>query len=173
MVKNGKGAKDRVIPLGSELVLRLHNFIRDMQPDERVFKLKPASITMKIKKFARAAGLADLHAHTLRHKFATDLLERGANLKVVQQLLGHENLATTEVYLNVAMKHLGHIPVVNIFCRDHNTGPYYFGKKEVAKPQGMPYTELDPKTGTLTEQIGPMRATRACEAFWKPVFDRL
>ena len=101
MVKNGKGAKDRVIPLVAELVLRLHNFIRDMQPDERVFKLKPASITMKIKKFARAAGLTDLHAHTLRHKFATDLLERGANLKVVQQLLGHENLATTEVYLSI------------------------------------------------------------------------
>ncbi len=41
------------------------------------------------------------YAHTLRHKFATDLLERGANLKVVQQLLGYENLATTEVYLSI------------------------------------------------------------------------
>ena len=101
MVRNGKGAKDRMIPLGAELVSRLHNFIRDMQPDEKVFKLKPACITMKIKKFARAAGLSDFHAHTLRHKFATDLLERGANLKVVQQLLGHENLATTEVYLSI------------------------------------------------------------------------
>ncbi|MFC1942646.1 tyrosine-type recombinase/integrase [Chloroflexota bacterium] len=101
VVKNGKGGKDRVIPLVVELALRLHNFIRDKQPDEKVFKLKPASITMKIKKFARAAGLTDLHAHTLRHKFATDLLERGANLKVVQQLLGHENLATTEVYLSI------------------------------------------------------------------------
>ena len=77
-----------------------------MQPEEKVFKLKPACITMKIKKYAKAAGLKELHAHTLRHKFATDLLERGVNIKVVQQLLGHENLATTEVYLSITDKSL-------------------------------------------------------------------
>jgi glycosyl hydrolase family 123 len=83
------------------------------------------------------------------------------------------DLSLVEKYLDMAIKHLGQIPVVNIYCRDHNTGAYYFGKKEVAKPKGMPYTELDPKTGVLTEKIGPMWGTPECEAFWKPVFDKL
>jgi integrase/recombinase XerD len=101
MVRNGKGGKDRVIPITPSICLRLHNFIEGMEPNEKVFKLKASSITMKIKRFARQAGLNNLHAHTLRHKYATDLLERGVNLKVVQELLGHENLATTEVYLSI------------------------------------------------------------------------
>jgi site-specific recombinase XerD len=100
-VRNGKGGKDRVIPLKPVIAQRLHNFIEGMQPKEKVFKLKAPCISMKIKKFARKAGLDDFHAHTIRHKFATDLLERGANLKVVQELLGHENLSTTEVYLSI------------------------------------------------------------------------
>jgi integrase/recombinase XerD len=88
------------------MALRLQNFTKGMSLNEKVFKLKAPSITMKIKRFARLAGLEDLHAHTLRHKFATDLLERGANIKAVQELLGHENLATTEVYLSITNKTL-------------------------------------------------------------------
>jgi len=102
VVRHGKGDKDRVIPLTPALAIRLENFTRDMTPTEKVFKLKPPSISMKIKKFARKAGLDNFHTHSLRHKFATDLLERGANLKQVQELLGHENIATTEVYLSLA-----------------------------------------------------------------------
>ena len=56
---------------------------------------------MKIKYFAKKAGLTDFHTHTMRHKFATDLLEKGANIKAVQALLGHESLNTTEVYLSI------------------------------------------------------------------------
>ena len=106
MVRNGKNNKDRVIPLGGGISIRLQNFIEGMEPNEKVFKLKAPCITMKIKQFARKAGLDDLHAHTLRHKFATDLLEKGANIKQVQNLLGHENLATTEVYLSITDKGL-------------------------------------------------------------------
>ncbi len=61
---------------------------------------------MKIKAFAGRAGLKNLHAHTLRHKFATDLLEHGADVRSVQHLLGHENLSTTQVYLSVTDKRL-------------------------------------------------------------------
>jgi len=101
VVRNGKNNKDRVIPLTPATALRLHDFIKGMGPNEKVFKLKAPCITMKIKKFARKAGLPDFHAHTMRHKFATDLLERGVNIKVVQELLGHENLNTTEIYLSI------------------------------------------------------------------------
>ncbi|MFC2006350.1 tyrosine-type recombinase/integrase [Chloroflexota bacterium] len=101
MVRSGKGGKDRVIPLASAIAERLQNFIEGKQPEETVFGLKPACISNKIRQFARKAGLDGFHTHTMRHKFATDLLERGANIKQVQELLGHDNLATTEVYLSV------------------------------------------------------------------------
>ena len=73
---------------------------------EKVFKLKAPCISNKIRQFAKKAGLDSFHTHTLRHKFATDLLEKGANVKVVQELLGHENLATTEVYLSIVNQSL-------------------------------------------------------------------
>ncbi len=101
IVINGKNGKDRLIPLCVALAEKLHKFIKNMGANEKVFKLTGPSITMKIKQFARKAGLGDFHAHSMRHKFATDLLERGAKIKVVQELLGHENLNTTEIYLSL------------------------------------------------------------------------
>ena len=77
-----------------------------METTEKVFKLSAPGISMKIKNFARKAGLEDFHAHSARHKFAIDLLERGADLKVVQELLGHENLSTTQVYLAVTSERM-------------------------------------------------------------------
>jgi integrase/recombinase XerD len=106
VVRGGKGNKDRVIPLGTNISQRLQNFIWGKVPDEKLFGLKAPCVSNKIRQFARKAGLEDFHTHTMRHKFATDLLERGANIKVVQELLGHENLATTEVYLSVTNQSL-------------------------------------------------------------------
>jgi len=106
VVREGKGRKDRVIPLSEPMVLRLKDFVKVKKPNDKVFSLKPPSITMKIKDIARRAGVEELHAHTLRHKFATDLLEHGADLRSVQQLLGHENLSTTQVYLSITDKRL-------------------------------------------------------------------
>jgi integrase len=106
VVREGKGGKDRVIPLSEPMVLRLKDFVKVKKPNDKVFDLKPPSITMKIRDIARRAGVEELHAHTLRHKFATDLLEHGADLRSVQQLLGHENLSTTQVYLSVTDKRL-------------------------------------------------------------------
>ena len=106
VVREGKGRKDRVIPLSEPMVLRLKDFVKVKKPGDKVFGLKPPSITMKIKDIARRAGVEELHAHTLRHKFATDLLEHGADLRSVQQLLGHENLSTTQVYLSITDKRL-------------------------------------------------------------------
>ncbi|MFC1935122.1 tyrosine-type recombinase/integrase [Chloroflexota bacterium] len=106
VVRNGKGGKDRVIPLAPSIAQKLSIFVKGMEPTEKVFKLKPPCISMKIKNFARKDGLEDFHTHSIRHKFATDLLERGADLKVLQELLGHENLSTTQVYLAVTSERM-------------------------------------------------------------------
>jgi integrase len=103
-VRKGKGGKDRTVPLSSPMALRLKNFISGKKPDEKIFNLKPACISNKIRQFALKAGVTDIHTHSLRHKFATNLLETGTNLKVLQDLLGHENLNTTEVYLSISNK---------------------------------------------------------------------
>ena len=106
VVREGKGGKDRMIPLIPKITVKLANFTRDMKPDQRVFGLGGPAIGMKIKKYAERAGIKDFHTHSLRHKYATDLLESGANIKVVQALLGHENLNTTQVYLSITEKSL-------------------------------------------------------------------
>jgi integrase/recombinase XerC len=100
-VRRGKFEKDRAIPLPPDLAVRLTNFVKGKEPNSKVFGITGPAITMKIKKFARKAGLGKLHAHALRHKFATDLLEHGADVRSVQQLLGHQNLSTTQVYLAI------------------------------------------------------------------------
>ena len=109
---------------------RLQNFVRDMSPNEKVFKLKLACISNKIRQFAKKAGLDNFHTHTMRHKFATDLLDRGANIKQVQQLLGHENLNTTEIYLSVTDEGLR--DAVNLLD----------GKKPKAKKREMSHEEI-------------------------------
>jgi integrase/recombinase XerD len=101
VVRGGKGGKDRMIPLAPATAQQLHNFIEGMEPYEKVFKLKAATISNKITRLAKKAGLIGFHAHQLRHKFATDLLEKHVNIKVVQELLGHADLGTTQVYLSL------------------------------------------------------------------------
>jgi len=100
VIRHGKGDKDRVVPLLPALATRLSSFTRDMSPNNKVFNLKPGTISNKIKRFAKKAGI-DFHAHMTRHKFACDLLNRGANLRQVQELLGHSRIDTTQVYLSV------------------------------------------------------------------------
>ena len=104
-VRGGKGDKDRVIPIHTELKNSLSDLIQGKTEMERVFGLKPRSLGNKFRNWSNQAGV-DLHTHSFRHHFATKLVERGANIRAVQELLGHTNLNTTQVYLSVTADHL-------------------------------------------------------------------
>jgi integrase/recombinase XerD len=112
----GKGSKERLIPMGEEAAAWLARYLREARPvllnnmpDEIVFPSTRAqpmtrqTFWYRIKHWAMVAGIKkDLSPHTLRHAFATHLLNHGADLRVVQLLLGHSDLSTTQIYTHVA-----------------------------------------------------------------------
>ena len=105
LVLGGKGNKDRVIPLTASLAFSLHKFCEGFEPNQKVFGLSYRSLGLKISDWAKKADVP-LHTHSFRHYFATTLVEKGANIRVVQELLGHSSLNTTQVYLSVTANHL-------------------------------------------------------------------
>jgi site-specific recombinase XerD len=107
-VRHGKGGKDRAIPLSKHLVKPLKSYIRNngLSPSDKLFAIKNKELYSIVKKYALAAGIDDLSPHGLRHFFATTLVERGANIRAVQELLGHARIQTTAIYLDVVPQHL-------------------------------------------------------------------
>jgi integrase/recombinase XerD len=111
----GKGGKQRLVPIGDQAVAWLERYQREARPalvrDRRapwVFvnarggRLTRVGFWKILKGHARTAGLpADLSPHVLRHSFATHLLERGADLRAIQMMLGHADLSTTQIYTHV------------------------------------------------------------------------
>jgi len=116
----GKGDKDRLVPLGEEAVDWLSRYLRTARGGLMQDPTRPAlfpgrgdrpltrqAFWYRIKHHARVAGIErPLSPHTLRHAFATHLLNHGANLRVVQLLLGHSDLSTTQIYTHVAQARL-------------------------------------------------------------------
>jgi integrase len=101
MIRNGKGAKDRCIPLNPTIAHRLKQYITSRNHSERVFPITARCLSIKIHSWAKKAGIPHIHTHSFRHKFATDLLQKGANIRAVQELLGHTSLSVTERYLAI------------------------------------------------------------------------
>ena len=111
----GKGNKERIIPIGESALRAVRRYLGKLRPalarqrsGAFVFlsrtgrKLDRTSIWRLVRKHARAAGMADdLTPHALRHSFATHMLAGGADLRVVQELLGHVDVSTTQIYLHV------------------------------------------------------------------------
>jgi integrase/recombinase XerC len=117
----GKGKKERYVPFGGSVRAALLGYLplrsqklaagkkktNALLINQRGGRLTTRSIGRIIKKIAVAKGLSpDVHPHTLRHAFGTHLLEEGADLRAIQEMLGHERLSTTQRYTQLSMKHV-------------------------------------------------------------------
>jgi len=122
----GKGRKERIVPLGSHALKAIKNYTDHLERDARfgpiwatrnegaemplflnkhAKRLSARSVRRKLDKYLREVGLdPSISPHTLRHSFATHLLENGADLRSVQELLGHQSLSTTQVYTHLSTK---------------------------------------------------------------------
>jgi integrase/recombinase XerC len=110
----GKGRKQRLVIINRTTAAALRDYlnVRPRSEHTNVFlghtgkRLTPRHIWEIFRRFQRVSGVkAKASPHTLRHSFATHLLERGVDLKTIQDLLGHESLATTQIYTNVSFEH--------------------------------------------------------------------
>jgi integrase/recombinase XerD len=112
----GKGDKERMVPVGSEAIRKLRIYLDEIRAHIRVQRgcedivflnrrggmLSRVMIFYIIRDLARTAGiLKEISPHTLRHSFATHLVEGGADLRAVQEMLGHESITTTEIYTHL------------------------------------------------------------------------
>jgi integrase/recombinase XerC len=115
----GKGAKERAVPYGAPAEEALDDWLRLGRPDlagpasgqalllgARGGRLHPAVVRRLVARYARATGLPPVSPHGLRHSAATHLLEGGADLRSVQELLGHSSLASTQIYTHVSVDRL-------------------------------------------------------------------
>jgi len=125
----GKGKKERYVPFGGsalaalsvylpwrqQLLLTLKKKMPALLLNQRGGRLTTRSVGRIVKQIAIAKGLSpDVHPHTLRHAFGTHMLEEGADLRAIQELLGHERLATTQRYTQLSVKH-----VMNVYDQTH------------------------------------------------------
>lgn len=116
LVCSGKGGKERMVPLGTEACEWIRRYLRDARPtlakkgtSPRVFvnakggrSLSRVAVWKILKRHGQAAGIhRPFSPHVLRHSFATHLLERGADLRAIQTMLGHADLSTTQIYTHV------------------------------------------------------------------------
>jgi integrase/recombinase XerD len=117
-ITQGKGAKQRQVPLSPRLLTELREYWRQYRPISLLFPGKIAdkqycdtSIQKAIKQSALAANIKkDVTPHTLRHSYATGLLEAGVDLLTISRLLGHASFATTMIYLHCRREHLHSVP---------------------------------------------------------------
>ncbi len=117
----GKGAKTRVIPVGSKATSALQAWLK-VRPQQLASgetamftsrtgkRLGRRAVQQRVKQWARRKGIpSDLHPHTLRHSFASHMLESSSDLRAVQELLGHADISTTQVYTHLDFQHLARV----------------------------------------------------------------
>lgn len=121
---HGKGNKERLVPVGRQACVALQAYLQERAPgpgergvflNHRGGRLTPRSVQRQLKKRLQQLGLpASATPHALRHSFATHLLDAGADLRVIQELLGHASLSTTQRYTSVSFAHL-----TSVYDRSH------------------------------------------------------
>ena len=111
----GKGSKQRLVPISETAIQKIKNYLlhRNQQrvkkgSEDVVFlssrgtAISRVTVFYYIRQYAEAAGISkEISPHVFRHSFATHLLERGANIRVIQEMLGHEKITTTEIYTHM------------------------------------------------------------------------
>jgi|SRR5579859_106220 len=112
----GKGGKERIVLFGRKAAEALRAYVGDRRSG-RLFELSADTLYRIVRRAARRAGIAGVHTHTLRHSFATHLLEASADLRFVQELLGHASVASTQKYT-----HLQTSALRNVLERCHPRG---------------------------------------------------
>ena len=117
----GKGNKERILPVGRKAVKAIRMWLviraeiaateeKALFVNQKRTRLSIRSIQLRLDKYAQAQGLAQhLHPHMLRHSFASHLLESSGDLRAVQELLGHENINTTQIYTHLDFQHLAEV----------------------------------------------------------------
>jgi integrase/recombinase XerC len=121
MVKSGKGGKSRILPIGSKAITAINNWLpqrlKNISVSEvalftstRGKRLGQRSIELRLEQWCKKKGIAEhIHPHMLRHSFASHLLESSQDLRAVQELLGHSNISTTQIYTHLDFQHLADI----------------------------------------------------------------
>ena len=111
----GKGSKERIVPIALSALKSIDYYIGKFREDqqEALFlgvkgkRIDRITVWLRVKLYGKKAGiLKEISPHTLRHSFATHLLENGADLRVIQELLGHSHIGTTDRYTHISHKHL-------------------------------------------------------------------
>ena len=116
MVRGGKGKKDRTIMLSDKLAVMLQEYMTKYEPKEWLFEgqldsqYSVRSLQNLFKTAVNKTGIRKrITFHTLRHSFATNLLEAGTGLRIIQELLGHSNIQTTTRYTKVSVKQISNV----------------------------------------------------------------
>jgi integrase/recombinase XerD len=118
----GKGNKQRIVPIGQPAIDAVKRYMAELRPHLTRFNdgrdgyrlllshtgrpLERVAVWQLVRKYALSSGIRGVHPHLLRHSFATHLVAGGADLRVIQELLGHSDIGTTQIYTHVDRSHL-------------------------------------------------------------------
>ena len=118
----GKGNKQRIVPIGEPAIAAVDRYLAELRPHLARFQdgrdgfrlllshtgrpIERVAVWQLVRKYAEASGIRGVHPHLLRHSFATHLVAGGADLRVIQELLGHSDIGTTQIYTHVDRSHL-------------------------------------------------------------------
>ena len=109
----GKGGKERMVPIGKKAIIAIDRYLAFRDGQDELFlgggnrRINRLTVWKLVKNYARKAGITKtIFPHTFRHSFATHLLDNGADLRVIQELLGHASISSTDRYTHVSCKHL-------------------------------------------------------------------